>query len=90
LEINGSKQSAKKIFNSSFHFVPKEVQPLCTVKHSITRYRMTLEAFHVRLKKSPAKSAGVWLSPKKFDSVAFTAAHKKLASFAANHILSGR
>jgi A/G-specific adenine glycosylase len=25
------------------------LQPLCTVKHSITRYRITLEAFHVHL-----------------------------------------
>ncbi len=65
-------------------------KPLCTVKHSITRYRMTLEAFHVRLKTSPKKLTGVWLSPKEFESVAFSSAHKKLASFAADCILSGR
>jgi adenine-specific DNA glycosylase len=65
-------------------------KPLCTIKHSITRYRITLEAFHVRLQNSPKKLAGVWLSPKEFDSIAFSSAHKKLASFAANCILSGR
>ena len=27
----------------------KKLEPLCTVKHSITRYRITLEAFHVDL-----------------------------------------
>jgi A/G-specific adenine glycosylase len=89
-EINGSKQSAKAIFNSTFDFRPNEFQPLCTIKHSITRYRITLEAFHVRLENLPVKSAGVWLSSKKFDSLAFTAAHKKLASFATSCILSGR
>jgi A/G-specific adenine glycosylase len=57
-----------------------KLEPLCTVKHSITRYRMTLEAFHVRLKNSPKKLAGVWLLPKEFDSLAFSSAHKKLAS----------
>jgi A/G-specific adenine glycosylase len=88
-EINGSRQSAKAIFNSTFDFRPKEFQPLCTIKHSITRYRITLEAFHVRLENLPVKSAGVWLSSKKFDSLAFTAAHKKLASFATSCILSG-
>lgn len=61
---------------------------LCTIKHSITRYRMTLEAFHVRLKISPKKLVGVWLSPKEFDSVAFSSAHKKLASAATKSILS--
>jgi A/G-specific adenine glycosylase len=46
-EVNGASQSAKQLFKSSFGFVPPELSPLCTVKHSITRYRITLEAFHV-------------------------------------------
>jgi hypothetical protein len=33
---------------------------------------------------------GIWLPRAQFDSLAFTAAHKKLASFAMNCILSGR
>jgi A/G-specific adenine glycosylase len=89
-ETNHEKKDAQEIFNSAFNFKAEEFQPLCTIKHSITRYRMTLEAFHVRLKKSPKKLAGVWLSPNEFDSLAFSSAHKKLASFAANSILSGR
>jgi A/G-specific adenine glycosylase len=89
-EINDEKKDAQKIFDSAFDFKAAEFQPLCTIKHSITRYRMTLETFHVRLKNSQKKSAGVWLSPKEFDSLAFSSAHKKLASFAMNCILSGR
>jgi len=69
---------------------PATIKTLCIIKHSITRYRMTLEAFHVRLKNSPKKLAGVWLSPKEFDSLAFSSAHKKLASFAAKCMLSDR
>jgi hypothetical protein len=42
------------------------------------------------LKNSPKKLAGIWLSPKEFDSLAFSSAHKKLASAAAKSILSGR
>jgi A/G-specific adenine glycosylase len=79
-ETNGENLSAKEIYNAEFGFAAKDFSPLVTVKHSITRYRMTLEAFHVRLKNSPAKLAGVWLSPKEFDSLAFSSAHKKLAS----------
>ena len=89
-EINGAKVDVKEVFESAFDFAVATLQPLCTIKHSITRYRMTLETFHVRLKKLPAKSTGVWLSPAEFDSIAFSSAHKKLASAAAQSILSGR
>jgi A/G-specific adenine glycosylase len=89
-EAIGEKRDAQKNFDSAFNFKAAKFQPLRTIKHSITRYRMTLEAFHVRLKASPKKLAGVWLSPKEFDSLAFSSAHKKLASFAADSILSGR
>jgi adenine-specific DNA glycosylase len=66
------------------------LKPLCTVKHSITRYRITLEAFLVSRNKRPLKNAGVWITPTEFDSLAFSSAHKKLASAAAKSILSGR
>jgi len=89
-ETNGENKDAKEIFASAFNFKTVKFQPLCTIRHSITRYRMTLEAFHVRLKNSPKKLAGIWLSPKEFDSLAFSSAHKKLASAAAKSILSGR
>jgi len=77
-EINGAKFSAEEVFKTEFGLAAKDFSPLATVKHSITRYRMTLEAFHVRLKNSPKKSFGVWLSPKEFDSLAFSSAHKKI------------
>jgi A/G-specific adenine glycosylase len=89
-ETNGEKKDAKEIFDQTFNFRTAKFQPLCTIKHSITRYRMTLEAFHVRLKNSPKKLAGVWLSPKEFDSLAFSSAHKKLASRATKSMLSDR
>jgi A/G-specific adenine glycosylase len=67
-----------------------ELKPLCTVKHSITRYRITLEAYLVSLQRRPAGTNGRWLAPAEFDSVAFASAHKKLASAAAKSILTGR
>ena len=66
------------------------LEPLCTVKHSITRYRITLAAFKVSLKQSPAKADGIWKTPAQIRLLAFTAAHKKLASAAAQSILSDR
>jgi A/G-specific adenine glycosylase len=89
-ETNGSKQKLEKIFQNHFAVEPLQIQPLRTVKHSITRYRITLEAFHVRPSKFQKRFEGTWLAPSQFDSLAFTAAHKKLASFAKNCILSDR
>jgi A/G-specific adenine glycosylase len=66
------------------------LKPLVTVKHSITRYRITVEAFMVSLKRLPVKNDGVWRSPAQMAALAFTSAHKKLASAAAKSILSDR
>ena len=56
----------------------EKISPLGTVKHSITRYRITLEAFAVSLKSSPAKVNGVWKSLAQMEKLAFTSAHKKI------------
>jgi A/G-specific adenine glycosylase len=72
-------------------FEISDAKHLCTVKHSITRYRITLEAWRVKSggrssttpKISGTRGArpseiGVWLSPAKLDSLALTSAHRKI------------
>ena len=49
VESGAAKLDVKMVFKSIFGIEPMEVQPLCKVKHSITRYRITLEAFRVRV-----------------------------------------
>jgi len=107
VEITGTKPAAEAAFQKLFGVKPKAVQPLRTVKHSITRYRITLEAFLVHLGGTSSMSphskinkfgtritrpseTGRWLAPEEFDSLAFSSAHKKLASAAAKSILSDR
>jgi A/G-specific adenine glycosylase len=89
-EHNGFKSTAREMFMCEFGFVPPELSPLLTVKHSITRYRITLEAFAISMKRLPPKSRGFWKTPAQMRRLAFTAAHKKLATLAVNRILSGR
>jgi A/G-specific adenine glycosylase len=87
----------------SFGIESLVIQPLCSVKHSITRYRITLEAFRVQLggrsfttpkhlgaRRARPSENGVWKTPAQMGRLAFTAAHKKLASTAADCILSSR
>ena len=75
---------------------PRSVKqkPLCIVKHSITRYRITLEAFLVNLggmsstrphskSKSATRLAGpheseIWKTPAQMQSLAFTSAHRRV------------
>ena len=87
---SNSLDAATATFQKLFGAKPKSIQPLRTVKHSITRYRITLEAFSISMAKRPATAKGRWLAPTEFDSIAFSSAHKKLASAAAKSILSDR
>ena len=57
---------------------PAQLHPLVTVKHSITRYRMTLSAYALSLRKVPAKAAGVWKTREEMNGLAFASAHKKI------------
>jgi len=71
---HGSFARAARELGVDFH----NARPICTVKHSITRYRMTLEAFGVKSKRTPRISDGVWLPHSQLDSLPFTSAHRKI------------
>lgn len=49
IEVADAKAEALDIFNAQFSFNAPVILPLCMVKHSITRYRITLQAFLVHL-----------------------------------------
>src|SRR5208283_1707368 len=64
-ECADTKPDARRIFKTLFGVSPPEILPLGTVKHSITRYRITLEAFRVCLEGTSStgfhsKQMGVW------------------------------
>jgi len=67
------------IFAAEFGFAAREIAPLVTIKHSITRYRITLEAFRVTAGRSDlGKSGAQWKSPAQMQALAFTSAHRKI------------
>jgi A/G-specific adenine glycosylase len=90
-ECMNGEADAKQIFKTIFSIESAKIRPLCTLKHSITRYRITLEAWHVKFGGSGSVSSknfgrcrasssniGVWLLPTKLDSLALTSAHRKI------------
>jgi len=55
-------------------------KPLCVIKHSITRYRISMAAFSARLRGAPGNEiiGGRWLTLRELDKLAFASAHRKL------------
>jgi len=79
VELNGGKVHAKKIFETEFGFAPAAISPLTMIKHSITRYRITVEAFKLNLGKAAfSKNGAIWKTPAQMQALAFTSAHRKI------------
>ncbi|MFM2082250.1 MAG: hypothetical protein RL380_941, partial [Verrucomicrobiota bacterium] len=55
--------------------VAPNAELLVTVRHSITRYRITLTAWRATV---PEKVSGEWRTLVQLEKLAFTAAHKKI------------
>ena len=88
VELDRGKNPALALARKFLGVAPVRFERLATFKHSITRYRITLNAFMLGVKRRPAGVAGVWKAPGELRELAFTAAHKKLASQAGQRILS--
>jgi A/G-specific adenine glycosylase len=65
---------------SALGLTPKALQPLCVIKHSITRYRITLTVFRVAggLAAGTAQAKGKWLTQKEMSRLPFGSAHKRI------------
>jgi len=70
------KQAARRVLAAR----PKELEPLGIVKHSITRYRITLEAYRVVGDHAdPVRTAnGRWLDRNRLSQLTFTSAHRQI------------
>jgi len=55
-------------------------KPLCVIKHSITRYRITLDAYHAESPGRRPSPHGRWLTLPQLHQLAFSSAHKKILS----------
>jgi adenine-specific DNA glycosylase len=54
--------------------------PLCTIRHSVTRYRIHLEAYYLKVIHLPAKTrcAGRWVTWAELKRLPFVSAHRKV------------
>jgi A/G-specific adenine glycosylase len=94
VEVNGSKISVKNILNTEFGVTATKVSPLVKIKHSITRYRITVEAFTVHpggasfVSPHSNSNHAHWKTPAQMQALAFTSAHGKILRAANVNTLS--
>ncbi|MGO8678514.1 MAG: A/G-specific adenine glycosylase [Limisphaerales bacterium] len=75
--IGGLRRAARDVLGIE----PASIEPLCTLRHSITRYRITLEAFFIEGQAglgSPSATRGRWLNRSQLAPLPFASAHKKI------------
>lgn len=81
LEVTGTSEKLSSAAKLAVGAPVGQLQQLCVIKHSITRYRMTLEAFQAVLKTTCinlAATAGQWVPTAQVHALAFSSAHKRV------------
>ncbi len=74
---DGLRRAAAEVLGAA----PKTIEHLCQIKHSITRYRITVDAFEVAIRKgAQIRTPGKWLTAAQLAKRPFTSAHKKILS----------
>jgi len=53
--------------------------PFCTIKHTITRYRITLDVFQASVSAASESEEGTWRTLDQLHRLAFSSAHKRIA-----------
>ena len=80
LEVPPDDSDLERAARDVLKFSPRRLEPICTIKHSITRYRITLTAYRVVVDHSARIPAGKgrWLDRKRLSQLAFTSAHRQI------------
>jgi A/G-specific adenine glycosylase len=78
--LNGAAPDPHKAAQTTLGAAPEALEKLCTVKHTITRYRITLTAFRGVLAKAATQSDAEerWFALPELRKLAFPSAHRKI------------
>jgi A/G-specific adenine glycosylase len=80
-EVKGEEgATASALLTTKYRVRSANAKPLIKVRHSITRYRIVLQAFHVELRggAAPRERRGRWLPLEGLDALPLTSAHRKV------------
>jgi adenine-specific DNA glycosylase len=83
VDSNAAAEARRRVLEAELGCRTKTFAPLITVRHSITRYRITLEAFTATLNRTrPGERAGQWMPRDQLSRLAFTSAHRRVLTAA--------
>ncbi|HWX19417.1 MAG TPA: A/G-specific adenine glycosylase [Candidatus Binatia bacterium] len=79
-EVGFRETDLNKVARQTLGVKPVRLEPLCTIKHTITRYRITLEVVRATVNHGAylSSAAGRWLNSHDLLRKPFTAAHRKI------------
>jgi A/G-specific adenine glycosylase len=79
IEING-ESDIHKIAETALGFHPRSLEQTSTIKHTITRYRITLDVFRGEAngKGSLGRDNSRWIRLRHLQALPFSSAHKKI------------
>jgi A/G-specific adenine glycosylase len=80
LELTGPRFGQRDTLQTLLGCVPSPLHRFCTIRHSITRYRITLEVYRTTDTRIPAGrlNLGLWLRPTQLTRLPFVSAHKRI------------
>ena len=82
LELTRADLRLRRAARTTLGFTPRALEPFCVVKHSITRYRITMDVFRASM-ASPANGImreGNWVTLGRMSRLPFASAHRKILS----------
>ncbi len=78
IELANGDTVTAAFFSERFALRTSHFAPLCTVRHSITRYRITVEAFRAEARSTRPADGCEWVALSKLEHLPFTSAHAKI------------
>jgi A/G-specific adenine glycosylase len=80
VEVTGRKLRVNQAGEEIFGFEIRNARHLCTIKHTITRYRITLEAHQAELGEKQFAPSGEakWCTDAELKKLAFPSAHRQI------------
>lgn len=79
IALKTSPARTRKALEAELGCALDALTPLTTVKHTITRYRITLDAFGGELNSTlPRSAAGKWIAMSQLEKLPFTSAHRRV------------
>lgn len=78
VEITANNATQNQLAKKHLNLNIKSLEKFCTIKHTITRYRITLNAYHAKAQGTKLPPAARWATPNEMASLAFTSAHGKI------------